>query len=143
MSRSLKTPALATVAGSLLLAGSAFASTPLAQGYMLASADTPPKAKTAEAHCGADKGKAGEMKCGAGMKSGEMKCGADKAGEMKCGADKAGEMKCGAGMVKGAEMKCGANKPAPKAKPAPAAAKPAGAKMAEGKCGEGKCGGSI
>ena len=72
MSRSLKTPALATLAGSLVLAGTAFASTPLSQGYMLSAADAPPPAaaKTAEAKCGADKAKAGEMKCGA-----------DKAGE--------------------------------------------------------------
>lgn len=124
MSRSLKTPALATVAGSLLLAGSAFASTPLPQGYMLSAADAPPKADA---------------------KTSEMKCGADKTGEMKCGADKAkaGEMKCGADKMKTGEMKCGADKAKAKPVAAPAAKKVADAKMAEGKCGEGKCGGSI
>lgn len=125
MSRSLKTPALATVAGSLLLAGSAFASTPLAQGYLLSAADAPQAAapKAAEMKCGADKAKAAEMKCGADKaKAGEMKCGADmaKAGEMKCGADKA--------KAKAGEMKCGADK----AKAA------AGKKAAEGSCGASK-----
>ncbi|GAB6196045.1 HvfA family oxazolone/thioamide-modified RiPP metallophore [Lysobacter xanthus] len=124
MSRSLKTPALAAaITGSLMLAGSAFASTPLTQGYMLSAADAPAKtdAKAGEMKCGADKAKAGEMKCGADKaKAREMKCGADKAkaGEMSCGADKA------------------------KAKPV-TDKKVADAKMAEGKCGEGKCGGSI
>lgn len=129
MSRSLKTPALAALTGSLLLAGTAFASTPLASGYMLSAADAPQKtdAKAAEMKCGADKAKAGEMKCGADKA---------KAGEMKCGADKA--------KAKAGEMKCGADKTKAKADAQPAAGtKVADAKMAEGKCGEGKCGGSI
>ncbi|GAB1595793.1 HvfA family oxazolone/thioamide-modified RiPP metallophore [Lysobacter claricitrinus] len=115
MSRSLKTPALAALTGSLLLAGTAFASTPLAQGYMLSAADAPPTttakadAKTAEAKCGADK----------------------KAAEAKCGADK-----------KAAEMTTTADASMPKAQPV-ADKKMADGKMAEGKCGEGKCGGSI
>ena len=38
MSRSIKTPALAAaITGSLVLAGSVFAATPLSQGYMLSA----------------------------------------------------------------------------------------------------------
>ena len=124
MSRSLKTPALAALTGSLLLAGTAFASTALSQGYMLAATDAPPKTDA----------KSSEMKCGADMKAGEAKCGADKA--------KAGEAKCGAAKMKAGEMSCGADKAQAKPTAAPAK-KMADAKMAEGKCGEGKCGGSI
>jgi len=121
MSRSIKTPALAALTGGLMLAGSAFASTPLVQGYMLA-ADAP-QAKTDT--------KAAEAKCGADKKTGEMACGAAKA--------KAGEKTCGAHKAKTGEMSCGANKP----KAAAGDKKAADTKMAEGKCGEGKCGGSI
>jgi len=129
MSRSLKTPALATaLTGGLLLAGSAFASTALSQGYMLAAADAPPQTDA----------KSAEMKCGADQKAAEAKCGADKG--------KTGEAKCGADKMKTGEMSCGADKA--HAMPTTADAKTADgktadAKMAEGKCGEGKCGGSI
>jgi uncharacterized low-complexity protein len=124
MSRSINKPALAAaLTGSLLLSGSAFAATPLAQGYMLGTdaAAQAQDAKAAEHKCGANK--AAEHKCGAGKaaategKCGEGKCGADKA---QPGAAKAAEGKCGEG-------KCGADK----------------AKAAEGKCGEGKCGGNA
>ncbi|TBR06633.1 MAG: hypothetical protein EPO46_12215 [Lysobacter sp.] len=108
MTRSMKSPTLAVALTSgLMLAGSAFASVPLSQGYMLGADGAQPAkttAKTTEMKCGADKAKAAEMKCGANKA---------KAGEMKCGADKA----------KAAEMKCGADK------------KAADAKVAEGKCG--------
>lgn len=121
MSRSLKTPALATLAGSLVLAGTAFASTPLSQGYMLSAADAPQKASAK-----------------ADAKTAEMKCGADMA--------KSGEMKCGADTAKASDTKPATAKPdanaKPKAQPV-ADKKMADAKMAEGKCGEGKCGGSI
>jgi uncharacterized low-complexity protein len=103
MSRSLKTPAL--LAGSLLAAGSAFASTPLPQGYILSATEVAAKA--------ADAGKA-PATTKTGDKAGEMKCGA-KAGEMKCGADKA--------------------RPAPAAPNKAADAKMAEGKCGEGKCG--------
>ena len=135
----------ATLAGGMLLAGSSFASTHLAQGYLL-GADA--AAKAVEGNCGG--AKAGEGKCGEG------KCGFDKLDTNKDGkiskaeydaahkdggnfakhdtnkdgfisADEfkaAHEGKCGA--AKGGEGKCGGDK-----------------KAAEGKCGEGKCGGSI
>ena len=57
----------AALAGGLLLSASAFASTHLAQGYLL-GADT--GAKAVEGSCGGDKG--AEAKCG------EPKCGMDK-----------------------------------------------------------------
>lgn len=66
------------VTGGMLLANSAFASQPLASGYLLAAA---PPAKTAE-------GKCGEGKCGSGAaakKTAEGKCGEGKCGEGKCG----------------------------------------------------------
>ena len=62
----------------MLLANSAFASQPLAQGYLLTAA---PVSKSAE-------GKCGEGKCGASK-------GAKTAGEGKCGEGKCGEGKCG------------------------------------------------
>jgi uncharacterized low-complexity protein len=123
MSRSINKPALAAaLTGSLLLSGSAFAATPLAQGYMLGAdaATQAQDAKAAEAKCGA---KTAEAKCGADKaKAAEGKCGEGKCGEGKCGADKAKP-----GAAKAAEGKCGADK----------------AKAAEGKCGEGKCGGNA
>ena len=66
MSNSKKPVALAaaTLAGGLLLAGSSFASTHLAQGYLL-GADA--AAKAVEGNCGGAKpteGKCGEGKCG-------------------------------------------------------------------------------
>ena len=63
----------------MLLANSAFASQPLAQGYLLTAA---PVTKTAE-------GKCGEGKCGA------SKSAAAKTAEGKCGEGKCGEGKCG------------------------------------------------
>jgi len=136
-------PALvtATLAGGLLLAGPAFAATPLAQGYMLGAQD-------------ATDAKAAEGKCGEG------KCGMDKMDTDKDGRISQAEFGAahdgdtskfaahdpnGDGFVDAAEMKahqegkcgegkCGGDKPAV----APDAAK---ADM-EGKCGEGKCGGA-
>jgi uncharacterized low-complexity protein len=64
--------------GGVLLASSAFAAQPLAQGYLLTAA---PTSKTAE-------GKCGEGKCGgskAAAKTAEGKCGEGKCGEGKCG----------------------------------------------------------
>ncbi len=69
MSRSIKTPALAAITGSLMLAGSAFASTPLVQGYML-TADAAAEGRKTDAKApaakGATSGKAAEGKCGEG-----------------------------------------------------------------------------
>jgi len=129
------------LAGSLLLGGSAFAATPLAQGYMLAAGQD--AATTGKA---AHEGKCGMAKMDTDKDSRISKAefgvahggdtsrfaahdgngdGSISATEMKAHhAAKAAEGKCGEG-------KCGA------------AMKPAPAKAAmEGKCGEGKCGGA-
>lgn len=145
MSRSLKKPALtAAITGSLLLSASAFASTPLVQGYMLGADTAAATDKAKEGGCG---GKHGEGRCGMEkmdsnkdsrvskaefdaahkQKADEMfakvdtnKDGSITAAEMKAHHAKMGEGKCGAGAKKAAEGKCG-----------------------EGKCGEGKCGASA
>lgn len=163
MSNTKKPVALAigaTLAGGLMLSGSAFASTQLAQGYLLGAAqDTPTAEKAKEGSCGGDKTKK-EGSCG-GEKKAEGKCGEGKCGEGKCGIAKADTDKDGKvsraefttahpgkdakfdsidtnkdGFVDEAEAKahhegkCGADKKA-------------GEKGAEGKCGEGRCGGSV
>lgn len=130
------------LAGSLLLAGSAFAATPLAQGYMLAGAQdaaaTTGKASH-EGKCGmarmdTDKdGRISKAEFGVAHGGDTSKFAAHDgngdgfidAAELKAHhAAKAAEGKCGEG-------KCGASM-----KPAPAKA------AMEGKCGEGKCGGA-
>ena len=150
------------LAGGLVLGGSAFAMTPLAQGYMLAAAagdaeaqegDATDKAK--EASCGADKAKEG--KCGEG-KCGEGKCGMDKMDTDKDGRISRSEFAAahdgkddrfaahdpdGDGFIDAAEMKahhegkCGEGKCGSDMK---TDAKAGGM---EGKCGEGKCGGAM
>lgn len=62
------------VTGGMLLASSAFAAKPLAQGYQLAAAE---QTKTAEGKCG------------------EGKCGANKTAAAKTAEGKCGEGKCG------------------------------------------------
>lgn len=130
------------LASGLLLSGSAFASTPLSQGYLLGTA--PAAEKAAEAKCG-------EGKCG-GQKAAEAKCGEGKCGMDKMDTDKDGKIskaeydaahKNGGGdfakhdtnkdgSISAEEMKathegkCGGQQ-----------------KAGEGKCGEGKCGGSM
>jgi uncharacterized low-complexity protein len=146
----------ATLAGGMLLAGSSFASTHLAQGYLL-GADAATKA--VEGNCGG--AKPTEGKCGGDKKAAEGKCGEGKCGFDKLDTDKDGKIskaeydaahKDGSGHftkhdtdkdgfisaaefkaahegkcgAKAGEGKCGGDK-----------------KAAEGKCGEGKCGGSI
>ena len=139
-------PALvtATLAGGLLLAGSAFAATPLAQGYMLGAQDA----------AAATDAKAAEGKCGEG------KCGMDKMDTDKDGRISQAEFGAahdgdtskfaahdpnGDGFVDATELKalqegkcgegkCGGEKPA--------AATDSAKTGMEGKCGEGKCGGS-
>lgn len=140
----------ATLAGGLLLSGSAFASTPLAQGYLLAAQGAAPD-KAKEGKCGADKGKTesadkakAEGACGAGHAGAEGKCGEGKCGMAKLDADKDGRISKaefavahdgkddkfaahdldGDGYVSAEEIK---TRHADKA-------------GAEGKCGEGKCG---
>ena len=140
----------ATLAGGLLLAGSAFAATPLAQGYMLGAQDAAAATtadKSQEASCGA---KTAEAKCGEG-KCGEGKCGMDKMDTDKDGRISQAEFgaahdgdtsKFAAhdpnsdGFVDAAEMKAHHD-----AKRADKKTDGAKADM-EGKCGEGKCGGS-
>lgn len=157
-----KKPVALAVTTALLLSGSAFASTPLAQGYQL-GADTVIDAKAAEGNCGGDK--AQQASCGAN-KAQESSCGANKAtGEAKCGANKpAAEGKCGEGTCGFAKMDTDKDGKISKAEFAAAHGgkddKFAGhdtnkdgfisadefkaaheGKCGEGKCGEGKCGG--
>ena len=128
--------ATATLASGLLLAGSAFAATPLAQGYMLGAQDaaTATQAKIQEGGCGAKKA---EGSCGMD------KMDTDKDGKISSaefGAAHGGDTSKfaahdpnGDGFVDAAEMD--AHHAAKKAD--------TGAKAdMEGKCGEGKCGGS-
>lgn len=156
MSNTKKPVALAigaTLAGGLMLSGSAFASTQLAQGYLLGAQDATTSEKAKEGSCGGDKAKEGS--CG-GDKKAEGKCGEGKCGIAKADTDKDGKVSRAEftaahpgkeakfdsidtnkdGSVDEAEAKahhegkCGADKKA-------------GEKGAEGKCGEGKCGGSV
>ena len=134
----------AALAGGLVLSGSAFAMQPLAQGYMLSSAEV------AEGSCG---GKTAEGSCGS--KGAEGSCGADKkahSAEGRCGlehmdADKDGRVSRaefaaahqdddskfashdtnGDGFLTAEELKAHMGGAGGKA-------------MEEGKCGEGKCG---
>ena len=134
----------AVVLGSLALAQTAFAFSPLAQGY-LAGSHAATADKPAEGGCGADN-KAHEGNCGADKKA-EGNCGADKgAHEGKCG-----EGKCGMnmdsnkdGMVSQAEHRAAADaRFAAADKNKDGMVDAAEMKAAhEGKCGEGKCGGS-
>jgi uncharacterized low-complexity protein len=165
MSSTKKPIAIAVSTAVLLLSGSAFASTHLAQGYQL-GIDTVTDAKGAEGNCGGDKGaegKCGEGACGmdkmdttkdgkiskaeydAAHKNGggnfakhdTNKDGFISAAEMKATHEgKCGEGKCGGD--KPTEGKCGEGKCGGD-KPAAAPEK----KAAEGKCGEGKCCGAM
>ena len=158
----------AALASGLLLSGSAFASTPLVQGYLLGADAAGTKA--AEGNCGGDK--AAEAKCGAD-KGAEGKCGEGTCGMAKMDTDKDGKLsraefaaahsgkddKFAAhdgnkdGFISAEEMKaahegsCGADKKAAEGKCGEGKCggdKPAAdTKAAEGKCGEGKCGGSM
>ena len=144
MSQTRKPVALAigaTLASGLMLSGSAFASTALAQGYLLGAQEADAAAgKAKEGSCGADK--AGEGKCGVAAmdadKDGKVSrseftaAHADKAGEFDTiDANKDGSIDADEGKAH-MEGKCGEDKKAGDGK----------ADM-EGKCGEGKCGGSI
>lgn len=165
MSRSLKKPALtAAITGSLLLSASAFASTPLTQGYLLGAAPPAATDKAKEGGCG---GKHGEGRCGMEQmdsnkdskvskaefttahkqmaedmfaKVDANKDGFINADEMKAHHAKMGEGKCGEG--KCGEGKCGADKmKGGEGKCGAEGMKTGdGMKTGEGKCGEGKCG---
>ena len=129
----------AALAGGLVLSGSAFAMTSLAQGYML-SASTADAAKAPEGSCGGDK--AAEGKCGEG-KCGEGKCGMEKMDTDKDGRISRAEF---AAAHDGKDDKFGAHDPdgdgfitAEEMKARHDAKRGEKAAM-EGKCGEGKCG---
>jgi len=140
---SIKKPVLLTasaLAGSLLLAGSAFAATPLAQGYMLGSAQDGAAAAAKGAHegkCGMDKmdtdkdGRISRAEFGAAHGGDTSKFAAHDGNSD--GFVDATEM-AAHHTAKAAEGKCGEGKCGAAMKPAPAKA------AMEGKCGEGKCG---
>lgn len=154
MSQSSKKPlaiALGTaLAGGLALSGSAFAITPLAQGYMAGAA-----AQTMEKK--SDSMKSGDMKDMHEGKCGEGRCGMDTMDGNKDGMISAAEHAAAAqamfekadanhdGMVSADEMKamhegkCGEGKCGSDKKMDAGADKAA----MEGKCGEGKCGGDM
>ena len=144
---SINKPVLLTasaLAGSLLLAGSAFAATPLAQGYMLGSAQDGAATAAKGAHerkCGMDKldtdkdGRISQAEFGVAHGGDTSKFGAHD-GNSDAFID-ATEMKAHHA-AKTAEGKCGQGKCGAAMKPAPAKVK-VKATM-EGKCGEGKCG---
>jgi len=136
MSRSINKPALVALTGGVLLTASAFAATPLVQGYML-GADA--------AKAAATDAKAAEAKCGANM----AKTADGKAAEGGCGAAKTADGKtaeggCGATMTadgKAAEGGCGANKTVADGKAADTATTADASKPAtDGKADDGKGG---
>ena len=138
MTHSSKKPALVSLgtalAGGLLLSGSSFAITPLAQGYMAGAAQASDTAKAAEGNCGGDKAKAD-------AKAGEGKCGIDRVDTDKDGRVSRAEFEAlhpedGEDFV---AMDTNADGFVDKAEHE---AHTAGGKAdMEGKCGEGKCGG--
>ena len=157
MSQTRKPVALAigaTLAGGLMLSGSAFGSTQLAQGYLLGAQDAASADKAKEGSCGSDK--AGEGKCGvAGMdsdKDGKVSRAEftamhpDKAAEFDgIDANKDGFMDADEGKAHH-EGKCGADKKADDMKSDDMKSddmKSEGKAGMEGKCGEGKCGGAM
>ncbi len=124
------------LAGGLMLSGSAFAVTPLAQGYLLGAQDAATEAKAREGTCGAHKA------------DHEGKCGIDKVdtdGDGKVSRaefdaahpDKAEKFDAidanSDGFIDAAEIDAhhGEQKADTEGK------------CGEGKCGEGKCGGSV
>lgn len=136
MSQNRKPVALAigaTLAGGLALSGSAFASTPLAQGYLLGAQDAAPAAdKAKEGSCGIaamDSDKDGKvsraefeaMHAGQGAVFDQIDT--NKDGFMDADEGKAHS-----------EGRCGSDHKADEAKSADKSGM-------EGKCGEGKCGG--
>jgi uncharacterized low-complexity protein len=150
MSQNKKPVALAigaTLAGGLMLSGSAFASTQLAQGYLLGAQEAGTTAdKAKDGSCGADK-QAGEGKCGVAAmdsdKDGKVSrseftaAHADKSAEFDTmDTNKDGSIDATEGKSH-MEGKCGADKKSGDH------TKTGDKADMEGKCGEGKCGGSI
>jgi uncharacterized low-complexity protein len=143
MSHNLKKPVAAAIgtalAGGLLLSGSAFAVTPLAQGYLLGAQDAAAKAQ--EGACGAHKaqheGKCGEGRCGVDKLDTDGDGRVSRAEFDAAHPDKAGKFDeidaNGDGFIDAAEHD--AHHAASKAD--------AEGKCGEGKCGEGACGGAI
>ncbi|HZW18115.1 MAG TPA: hypothetical protein VFF71_04830 [Luteimonas sp.] len=141
MSQNRKPVALAigaTLAGGLALSGSAFASTPLAQGYLLGAQE----AGTAAADAHADKKKEGSCGVAAMDSDKDGKVSRTEFEAMHAGqgavfdeidTDKDGFMDADESKAH-SEGRCGSDKKADDAKPA-------GKSGMEGKCGEGKCGG--
>jgi uncharacterized low-complexity protein len=83
-----------------MLSGSAFASTPLAQGYLLGAQEAAPVDKAKEGSCGADKAKEG--KCGVAAMDSDKDGMVSRAEFEAAHADKAGmEGKCGEGKCGG------------------------------------------
>lgn len=123
----------AALAGSLILAGSAFAATPLAQGYMLGAQDAASADKTVEARCGAKHD--GEGKCGMAKmdtdQDGKLSPAEFAAAHDGDSSKFAAHDGNGDGFIDADEMKAH--------HAAKTAEAPAKADM-EGKCGEGKCG---
>ncbi len=148
----------ATLAGGLMLSGSAFASTPLAQGYLLGAQQAATTEKATEASSGTNKMKEGS--CGAGHKAGaEGKCGmtamdTDKDGKVsraeftaahgdkfdKLDTSKDGFIDADEVKAHHAEGACGADMKA--GDHGTTGTKTTEGKCGEGKCGEGKCGSS-
>lgn len=160
MSQTRKPVALAigaTLAGGLMLSGSAFASTPLVQGYLLGAQEAGKAAatdKAKEASCGADMKAGAEGKCGVAEmdadKDGKVSrsefaaAHADKATEFDAiDANKDGFMDAAEGKAHHAQGSCGADKKDGGMKAGDGMKKTEAKADMEGKCGEGKCGGSI
>lgn len=139
----------ATLAGGLMLSGSAFASTQLAQGYLLAG-DQAASAKAGEGSCGAHKKAGMEGKCGEGS-CGMAAMDTDKDGKISraeftaahpgmagdfdsIDTNKDGVLDANEEKVH-MEGRCGSDKVQ--------RMDDSGKKATEGKCGEGKCGGSL
>ncbi len=125
----------AALAGGLVLSGSAFAMSSLAQGYMLSASSTDSAAKSPEGSCGADHK--------AGKKAGEGSCGMEKMDTDKDGRISRAEFSAA---HDGKDDKFGAHDPngdgfisAEEMKAHHDAKRGEKAAM-EGKCGEGKCG---
>lgn len=140
MSQSNKTPVAVAIgtalAGGLLLSGSAFAMTPLAQGYLLGAQDAAAEAKTQEGSCGAHKA-AGEGKCGIEKIDTDGDGKVSRAEFTAAHPDKANDFDTidtnRDGFIDTAEKDAHHG----------AAKTDAEGKCGEGKCGEGKCGGSA
>ena len=119
------------LAGGLLLSGSSFAVTPLAQGYM-AGAPEAAAAKAQEGSCGGDK---------AAHKSGEGKCGIDRVDTDKDGKVSRAEFDAVHPDEGGKFAAMDANGDGFVDKAEHEAHKAAAKGDMEGKSGEGKCGG--